>query len=63
MKIQVRYERAYGNNRYWPLNPVGVRVLRLCRGAATFTDWQLRELKELGFEVEIMQELAPLPIL
>jgi hypothetical protein len=62
MKILVRYERAYGNDRFWPLNPVAVRLLRLCR-AATFTDWQLRELKELGFEVEIMQELAPLPIL
>jgi hypothetical protein len=49
--MQIFFRCVYGNQLAYPANQIAVRFARLL-GAKTFTEGQLRQIKDLGIEVE-----------
>lgn len=62
MKINVIHRRIFGNERFYPSDDFTNKFLSVFRvnkqRQTTFTERQLRELKQLGFDIIIHPEYS-----
>jgi hypothetical protein len=53
--IVIKKHEYFGNIGYKPTNEAGIKMAKLMN-KKTFTESELRSLKELGFNIELQQE-------
>jgi hypothetical protein len=62
MKLNVIHRKIFGKNRFYPKDEFTKRFISICRSdrnpQISFTELQIKLLKELGFEVEIHLEYS-----
>lgn len=60
MKLNVIHRKIFGKNRFYPKDDFSKKFISICRSdynpQISFTENQIKLLKELGFEIEIHLE-------
>lgn len=54
MKLIIRIKNVFGTDRIYPANETAEKFLRLL-GGKTFSESQIKHIRELGYEIEQTQ--------